>query len=63
MAETLQSLQDLKGAVGTASPVSEAPQHVQKLDSLGLSMPATPPVSGGASTTTPKAQGQERRKP
>jgi cell division protein FtsL len=35
----------------------------QKLDSLGLSMPATPPVSGGASTTTPKAQAQERRKP
>ncbi|MGD9656360.1 MAG: hypothetical protein AB7U61_01760 [Methylocystis sp.] len=35
----------------------------QKLDSLGLSMPATPPVSGGASTTTPKAQGQERPKP
>jgi small subunit ribosomal protein S9 len=35
MAETLQSLQDLKGAVGSATPVSEAPQHVQKLDSLG----------------------------
>lgn len=35
----------------------------QKLDSLGLSMPATPPVAGGASTTTPKAQGQERHKP
>ncbi len=35
----------------------------QKLDSLGLSMPATPPVPGGASTTTPKTQGQERRKP
>jgi cell division protein FtsL len=35
----------------------------EKLDSLGLSMPATPPVSGGASTMTPKAQGQERPKP
>jgi cell division protein FtsL len=37
----------------------------QKLDALGLSMSATPPVAGGASTTTPKAQGQsqERRKP
>jgi len=37
----------------------------QKLDSLGLSMPATPPVAGSASTTTPKTQGQsqERHKP
>ncbi|WP_406858320.1 MULTISPECIES: 30S ribosomal protein S9 [unclassified Alsobacter] len=33
MAETLQSLQDLKGAVETAAP--EAPKHVQKIDSLG----------------------------
>ena len=33
MAETLQSLQDLKGAVETASP--EAPKHVQKLDAQG----------------------------
>jgi cell division protein FtsL len=37
----------------------------QKLDSLGLSMPATPPVASSASTTTPKTQGQsqERHKP
>jgi cell division protein FtsL len=36
-----------------------------KLDALGLSMPATPPVPGSAPTTTPKAQGQsqERRQP
>ena len=33
MAETLQSLQDLKGAVETAAP--EAPRHVQKLDAHG----------------------------
>jgi small subunit ribosomal protein S9 len=33
MAETLQSLQDLKGAVETAAP--EAPRHVQKLDAQG----------------------------
>jgi small subunit ribosomal protein S9 len=33
MAETLQSLQDLKGAVEAAAP--EAPKHVQKIDSLG----------------------------
>ncbi len=33
MAETLQSLQDLKGAVDTAAP--EAPRHVQKLDAHG----------------------------
>ena len=33
MAETLQSLQDLKGAVETAPP--EAPRHVQKLDPYG----------------------------
>jgi small subunit ribosomal protein S9 len=33
MAETLQSLQDLKGAVDTAAP--EAPRHVQKLDGQG----------------------------
>ncbi|PSC05284.1 30S ribosomal protein S9 [Alsobacter soli] len=33
MAETLQSLQDLKGAVETASP--ESPKHVQKLDAQG----------------------------
>lgn len=33
MAETLQSLQDLKGAVETSAP--EAPRHVQKLDAQG----------------------------
>ena len=33
MAETLSSLQDLKGA--GASPQAEAPVHVQKLDKLG----------------------------
>ncbi len=33
MAETLSSLQDLKGA--TAAPAPEAPVHVQKLDKLG----------------------------
>ena len=33
MAETLQSLQDLKGSVATATP--EAPKHVQKLDAQG----------------------------
>ncbi|MCP8939131.1 30S ribosomal protein S9 [Alsobacter sp. SYSU M60028] len=33
MAETLQSLQDLKGAVETVAP--EAPKHVQKLDAQG----------------------------
>jgi small subunit ribosomal protein S9 len=33
MAETLQSLQDLKGAVAPAAP--EAPKHVQKLDAQG----------------------------
>ena len=33
MADTLQSLQDLKGAVETAAP--EAPKHVQKLDAQG----------------------------
>jgi small subunit ribosomal protein S9 len=33
MAETLSSLQDLKAA--TAAPPQEAPQYVQKLDSLG----------------------------
>ena len=33
MAETLSSLQDLKAA--TASPVPEAPVHVQKLDKYG----------------------------
>ena len=33
MAETLQSLQDLKGAVETAAP--EAPRHVQKIDAYG----------------------------
>jgi small subunit ribosomal protein S9 len=33
MAETLQSLQDLKGAVETAA--LEAPRHVQKLDAQG----------------------------
>ncbi|MFO1148837.1 MAG: 30S ribosomal protein S9 [Alsobacter sp.] len=33
MAETLQSLQDLKGAVSPAAP--EAPKHVQKLDAQG----------------------------
>jgi small subunit ribosomal protein S9 len=33
MAETLQSLQDLKGAVSPAA--SEAPKHVQKLDAQG----------------------------
>ncbi|MHB2166053.1 30S ribosomal protein S9 [Alsobacter sp. R-9] len=33
MAETLQSLQDLKGAVAPAA--SEAPKHVQKLDAQG----------------------------
>jgi small subunit ribosomal protein S9 len=33
MAETLSSLQDLKGA--TAAPTPEAPVHVQKLDKLG----------------------------
>jgi small subunit ribosomal protein S9 len=35
MAETLQSLQDLKGAVGTAPASPDAPQHVQKLDAHG----------------------------
>ncbi len=34
MAETLQSLQDLKAA-GAAAPASEAPKYVQKLDKLG----------------------------
>jgi small subunit ribosomal protein S9 len=33
MAETLQSLQDLKGAVSPAA--AEAPKHVQKLDAQG----------------------------
>ncbi|WP_374547524.1 30S ribosomal protein S9 [Rhodoblastus sp.] len=33
MAETLSSLQDLKGA--NAAPAPEAPVHVQKLDKLG----------------------------
>ena len=33
MADTLQSLADLKGAVATAAP--EAPVHVQKLDAQG----------------------------
>jgi small subunit ribosomal protein S9 len=33
MADTLQSLQDLKGAVASAAP--DAPVHVQKLDGLG----------------------------
>ncbi len=33
MAETLSSLQDLKGA--SAQPAPEAPVHVQKLDKLG----------------------------
>ena len=33
MADTLQSLADLKGAVATAAP--EAPVHVQKLDAHG----------------------------
>ena len=33
MAETLQSLQDLKGAVAPATP--EAPKHVQKIDAQG----------------------------
>ena len=33
MAETLQSLQDLKGAVAPSAP--EAPIHVQKLDAQG----------------------------
>ncbi len=36
MAETLQSLQDLKGAVATTAPANpEAPTHVQKLDQYG----------------------------
>ncbi len=33
MAETLQSLQDLKGVATAAAP--EAPKHVQKLDAQG----------------------------
>ena len=33
MAETLSSLQDLKGATGASAP--DAPVHVQKLDKLG----------------------------
>lgn len=33
MAETLSSLQDLKGA--TANPVAEGPHYVQKLDAFG----------------------------
>jgi len=35
MAETLQSLQDLKGATNAGVPAPEAPKHVQKLDKLG----------------------------
>jgi len=35
MAETLQSLQDLKGATAAGAPAPEAPKYVQKLDKLG----------------------------
>jgi small subunit ribosomal protein S9 len=35
MAETLQSLQDLKGAANAGAPALEAPKYVQKLDKLG----------------------------
>ena len=35
MAETLQSLQDLKGAANAGAPAQEAPKYVQKLDKLG----------------------------
>jgi small subunit ribosomal protein S9 len=35
MAETLQSLQDLKGAAAAGAPAPEAPKYVQKLDKLG----------------------------
>jgi small subunit ribosomal protein S9 len=35
MAETLQSLQDLKGAANVGAPAQEAPKYIQKLDKLG----------------------------